>query len=141
MLGPRSNDARRNLLSNEPVESFWGALWLELWPFEVLTIVFLHFSSFQVGYRHCDQVKTIPCAICHNNNKSACSETPCGSSYGDFCVFMKLIIKRQLLASMDFSKTNQWFCKKINGFAQQVNGFAKKARIFQNKSMVLQQNQ
>ena len=28
-----SNEARRNLLPNEPIESFWDALWLELLPF------------------------------------------------------------------------------------------------------------
>ena len=28
-----SNEARRNLLSNERLESFWDGLWLELWPF------------------------------------------------------------------------------------------------------------
>ena len=31
-----SNEARRNLLPNEPIESFWDALWLELWPFLVI---------------------------------------------------------------------------------------------------------
>ena len=44
---PCSNDARRNLLSNDVDESFWDALWLELWPFEVLITVFLHFSFFR----------------------------------------------------------------------------------------------
>ena len=28
-----SNEARRNLLSNERRDTFWDALWLELWPF------------------------------------------------------------------------------------------------------------
>ena len=28
-----SNEARRNLLSNERLDTFWDALWLELWPF------------------------------------------------------------------------------------------------------------
>ena len=27
------NDRELNLLSNGAVESFWDALWLELWPF------------------------------------------------------------------------------------------------------------
>ena len=27
------NEARRNLLSNERLDTFWDALWLELWPF------------------------------------------------------------------------------------------------------------
>ena len=27
-----SNEARRNLLSNEHLDTFWEALWLELWP-------------------------------------------------------------------------------------------------------------
>ena len=33
-----SNEARRNLLQNEPIESFWDALWLELWPFLCFTV-------------------------------------------------------------------------------------------------------
>ena len=28
-----SNEVWRNLLANEPIESFWDAPWLELWPF------------------------------------------------------------------------------------------------------------
>ena len=28
-----SNEALRNLLSNERLDTFWDALWLELWPF------------------------------------------------------------------------------------------------------------
>ena len=28
-----SNEARHNLLSNERLDTFWDALWLELWPF------------------------------------------------------------------------------------------------------------
>ena len=27
-----SNEVRRNLLPNEPIDSFWYALWVELWP-------------------------------------------------------------------------------------------------------------
>ena len=27
------NDSPRNLLPNRAIESFWDALWLELWPF------------------------------------------------------------------------------------------------------------
>ena len=79
---PCSNDVRRNLLSNDVDESFWDALWLELWPFEVLTLVFLHFSFFHVGFRHCHPIQSMRGAICYHNNKSAASETPCGSSYG-----------------------------------------------------------
>ena len=36
-----SNEARRNLLSNERLESFWDALWLELWPFLLLLLLLL----------------------------------------------------------------------------------------------------
>ena len=43
-LKPCSNDAPHNLLSNDVDESFWDALWLELWPFEVLTTVFFSLS-------------------------------------------------------------------------------------------------
>ena len=39
-LGRLSNDRDGNLLSNEGLESFWDALWLELWPFLFLTLVF-----------------------------------------------------------------------------------------------------
>ena len=28
-----SNEGRRNLLSNERLDTFWDTLWLELWPF------------------------------------------------------------------------------------------------------------
>ena len=33
--GPQlsKNDSPRNLLPNRAIESFWDALWLELWPF------------------------------------------------------------------------------------------------------------
>ena len=33
-----SNEARRNLLSNERLDTFWDALWLELWPFLCFTV-------------------------------------------------------------------------------------------------------
>ena len=92
---PCSNDARRNLLSNDVDESFWDALWLELWPFEVLTCVLLHFSFFQVGFRHCHHAQSMRRAICYHNNKSAASETPCGLSYGLFCIFMERNIKKK----------------------------------------------
>ena len=44
-----SNEARRNLLQNEPIESFWDALWLELWPFLYLlqNLVELHADAFK----------------------------------------------------------------------------------------------
>ena len=54
-----SNDAQRNLLSNDVDESLWDALWLELWPFEVLTIDFVHFRFFQLGFRHCHHVQSM----------------------------------------------------------------------------------
>ena len=96
-LKPCSNDARRNLLSNDVDESFWDALWLELWMFEVLSAVFLHFPSFQVGFRHCHPIQSMFGAICHHNHKSAASVTPCGSSYGHVGVFMEKIIKKMIL--------------------------------------------
>ena len=91
-LKPCSNDARRNLLSNDVDESFWDALWLELWTFEVLTCVFLHFSFFQVGFRHCHHIHSMRYAICHHNNKSAPSAMPCGPSYGQFSISIETII-------------------------------------------------
>ena len=33
-----SNEVRRNLLPDEPIESFWDALWLELWPVFCFTV-------------------------------------------------------------------------------------------------------
>ena len=66
---PCSNGARHNLLSNDVDESFWDALWLELWPFEVLTIVILHSYFFQVGFRHCHHVQTMRGAIYYDSNK------------------------------------------------------------------------
>ena len=41
-----SNEVQRNLLPNEPIESFWDALWLELWPF----LCFIDFSTFPVSH-------------------------------------------------------------------------------------------
>ena len=73
-------------------ESFWDALWLGLWTFEVLTPVFLHFSFFQVGFRHCHHIHSMRYAICHHNNKSAPSAMPCGPSYGQFSISMETII-------------------------------------------------
>ena len=90
-----SNEARRNLLSNRAVEGFWDALWLELWPFEVLTYAFLYFSLFQLGSRHCHHIHSMRGAICYHNNKSAASETPCGSSRGQVCVFMECLLKKK----------------------------------------------
>ena len=85
------------MLSNDVDGGFWGALWLELWPFEVLTCVFLHFSFFQVGFRHCHHVQSMHGAICYHNNKSAASEMPCGLSYGHFRIFMERIMKKGVL--------------------------------------------
>ena len=84
-LGPIPNESLRNLLQNERLESFWDALWLELWPFLSFYVVFNIFVSFQGGFRPWDPSQTNPCAICHNYNQSALSGTPCGSSYGHFC--------------------------------------------------------
>ena len=39
-----SNEARRNLLPNEPIESFWDAMWLGIQPFLcfIVEVVELH---------------------------------------------------------------------------------------------------
>ena len=73
-----SNEARRNLLSNERLESFWDALWLELGPFLYFIV-----ESRRIACR-CLQTKRG--AICYRMSVSTPSGTACGSSYGRFCI-------------------------------------------------------
>ena len=80
-LKPCSIDARRNLQSNGQVESVRRALRLELWQFVFLTSVFLRFFLPHIGFEYCGSLQLQGCAICYNNIKSACSGTPCGSTY------------------------------------------------------------
>ena len=46
-----------------------------------LTSVCLHLFYSHVGFQYCGCLQLQECAICHNNIKSACSGTPCGSTY------------------------------------------------------------
>ena len=71
-----SNEARHNLLSNERLDTFWDALWLEL----LLFLCFIVESS-RIACR-CLQTKRG--AICYRMNRSRASGRPCGSSYGRF---------------------------------------------------------
>ena len=72
-----SNDARRNLLPNRVIESFWDALWVGIRPLLCFIV-----KSCRIACR-CLQTKRG--AICYRMNVSRASETPCGSSYGFFC--------------------------------------------------------
>ena len=73
-----SNEARRNLLSNERLDAFWDALWLELWPF-----LYFVAESRRIACR-CLQTKRG--AICSRMSVSTPSGTPCGSSYDPSCL-------------------------------------------------------
>ena len=73
-----SNEVRRNLLPNEPIESFWDAMWLGIQPFLCFTV-----ESRRIACR-CLQTKRV--TICCRMNRSRASGTPCGSVFGHFCV-------------------------------------------------------
>merc|ERR1712139_577572 len=79
------NDRELNLLSNGPIESFWGTLWLELWPFLCFIV-----ESRRIACR-CLQTKCG--AICYRMSVSRASGTPCGSSYGRFCILMQNLVE------------------------------------------------
>ena len=68
------------MLSNEGLESFWDALWLELWPF-------LYFIV-ESRRTACRCLQTKRGAICYRMSVSTPSGTPCGSSYGRFSIFI-----------------------------------------------------
>ena len=78
------NAAQRNLLQNEHFESFWDTLWLELWPFLYFIV-----ESRRIACR-CLQTKRG--AICYRMSVSTPSGTPCGSSYGRFCIGCHLLL-------------------------------------------------
>ena len=115
-MKPCPNDARRNLLSNGQVESSRRALRLELWQFVSLTSVFLRFFLSHVRFRYCGSLKLQECAICHNNNKSACSGTPCGSSYGMFSdsISINYIKFPRLSQDTYLKKMRSAICYKMN---------------------------
>ena len=115
-LKPCPNDARRNLLSNGQVESSRRAWRLELWQFVSLTSVFLRFFLSHVRFRYCGSLKLQECAICHNNNKSACSGTPCGSSYGMFSdsISINYIKFPRLSQDTYLKKMRSAICYKMN---------------------------
>ena len=73
-----SKEVRRNLLSNERLDTFWDALWLVLWPFLYFIVESRRMAS------RCLQTKRG--AICYRMSVSTPSGTPCGSSYGRFCI-------------------------------------------------------
>ena len=75
------NDSPRNLLPNRAIESFWDALWLELWPFLCFTV-----ESRRIACR-CLQTKRG--AICYRMNVLSASGTALrGSSYGRYCILL-----------------------------------------------------
>ena len=80
-----SNEARRDLLSNERLDTCWDALWLELWPFLYFIV-----ESRRIACR-CLQTKRG--AICCRMNRSRASGTLCGSSYGRFCFLLQNLIE------------------------------------------------
>ena len=57
---------------------------------------FVIFVTFQGGFRHWDPFQTNPCAKSYKMNVSRASGTPCGSSYGHFCFFIKFLKKSVL---------------------------------------------
>ena len=75
-----SNEAGHNLLSNERLDTFWDALWLELWPFLYFIV-----ESHRIA---CRWLQTKRGAICYRMSVSPPSGTACGSSYGRFCIFV-----------------------------------------------------
>ena len=81
-----SNEARHNLLSNERLDTFWDALWLELWPFLYFIV-----ESRRIACR-CLQTKRG--AICYRMSVSKASGTPCGSSYGRFCLIWQQFLSK-----------------------------------------------
>ena len=69
-----------NLLPNEPIESFWDALWFGIRPF-LCSIV----RSRRIAHR-C--LQTMHGAICCRKHRSTASETLCGSLFSSFCVLV-----------------------------------------------------
>ena len=91
------------MLQNERLESFWGGLWLELWPllyfhqfwgdfcgflFGFVWIVLDLFGFVGPGLSQDTYLKKMRSAICYKMNVSRASGAACGSSYGRFCIFI-----------------------------------------------------
>ena len=75
-----SDEARCHLLSNERLDTFCDALWLELWPFSYFIV-----ESRMIQCR-CLQAKRG--AICYRMSVSTPSEMPCGSVFGRFRILL-----------------------------------------------------
>ena len=93
-LSPK--DAPRDLLQNERLESFWGGLWLELWPFlyfhqlfeDMFNLLGICWDLFGPRLSQDTYLKKMRSAICYKMNVSRASGAACGSSYGRFCIFI-----------------------------------------------------
>ena len=72
-----SNEALRNLLSNDRLDTFWDALWLELWPSMCFIV-----ESRRIGHRRCHKKRG---TISYRTRSWRGSGMACGSSYGLFC--------------------------------------------------------
>ena len=77
-----SNEARRNLLSNERLDTFWDALWLELWPFLYFTVEFRRIA--------CRCLQTKRGAICYRMSVSTPFGTPCGWVLDRFLFYCRI---------------------------------------------------
>ena len=75
--------------SGTPCGSSYGHFCFFVWFFVI-------FVTFQGGFRHWDPFQTNPCAKSYKMNVSRASGTPCGSSYGHFCFFIKFLKKSVL---------------------------------------------
>ena len=84
-LQSSKKDTPRNLLPNRALESFWDALWLELWAFLYFIV-----ESRRIACR-CLQTKRG--AICYRMSVSTPSGMPCGSSYGCFCILWQNLVE------------------------------------------------
>ena len=79
-----------NLLPNEPIESFWDALWLGIRPF----FCFCHVTfkrikhTCLISFSYCRHIKIMENRMIFPKNRSRASGTPCGSAFARFCAFV-----------------------------------------------------
>ena len=74
------NDRELNLMPKAPIESFWDALWLELWLFLCVMVECRRIVR-DLASPNDRELNMMPKAPIER-----ASGTPCGSRYGCFCV-------------------------------------------------------